>query len=141
MQQKKKKKKKRKKERSKVVKWNGRVWGECKWEYVLTWVTNCGFDSVTTLEQELDEPWCYVTRCTSYTHYLLCSSTHSLSLSLSTASSFYALGRKRERVCVRQLKLHTNVTHVRDPIYIYIYCLEFVFVFVFISLSLSLSLQ
>ena len=47
-----------KKKKSKAVKCNGRVWSECEGEreYILTWVTNCGFDSVTTLEQELDEP-------------------------------------------------------------------------------------
>ena len=48
--------KKKKKKKSKAVKLNGRVWSECECEYILTWVTNCGFDSVTTLEQELDEP-------------------------------------------------------------------------------------
>ena len=46
---------------------------------ILTWVTNSAFDSVSTLEQELDQPWSYVTGGSSYTHRILCS-THYLSL-------------------------------------------------------------
>lgn len=48
-----------------------------KWEYwVLTWVTNCGLDSVAMLKQELDQPWSYVTGCSGNTHHLRLFSTH-----------------------------------------------------------------
>lgn len=43
---------------------------------VLTGVTNRGLDSVATVEKKLDKPWSYVTRGTSHTHNLPCSTAH-----------------------------------------------------------------
>ena len=49
---------------------------ECVIVRVLTGVTNRGLDSVTTVEKKLDKPRSYVTRSTSHTHNLPCSTTH-----------------------------------------------------------------
>lgn len=53
----------------------------------LTWITNSGSDSVTTLEKELDNPWSDITGRTGHTNHLSFPTHYPLSLSLSLVLS------------------------------------------------------